>query len=165
VSTNPPGGSCRAIGEPVIGAGNPSEKELAAKADLDPTLQDGRPRHLTKFRRIEHGGRSTPKKEKIEEQADRPLPYLKAGVPGRTGVLDHLVELLAERLLFLGRGLGLCPSRQRVSICTKYSATSKKAMRPRSAAATIRRSNPERHFLSPVCRPLRFNGLTSHRQS
>jgi hypothetical protein len=29
-------------------------------------------------------------------------------------------------------------------------------MRPRSAAATVWRSNPERHFLSPVCRPLRF---------
>jgi len=53
-STNPPGGSYRTIGEPAIGAGKPSGKGACTEADLDPTLQDGRPRRVTlKFRSIE----------------------------------------------------------------------------------------------------------------
>src|SRR5258708_39996099 len=43
-SMNPPGANCRAIGELATGAGSLRGRELAAKADLDPTLQDDRPR-------------------------------------------------------------------------------------------------------------------------
>jgi len=46
-SMNTPGANCRATGEPATGAGKPSGKELAAKADLDPTLQDSKRRRLT----------------------------------------------------------------------------------------------------------------------
>ena len=43
---NPPGANYRASGEPAIGAASLRGREPAAKADLDPTLQNGRPRRL-----------------------------------------------------------------------------------------------------------------------